>query len=97
METITSDFAEPSIVTARRAVIYRMATAELICPFGLKALDLLKGQGFEVEEHLLRTREETDAFKAEHGVSTTPQVWIAKERIGGHDDLRRHLGLSVTT
>ncbi|MDZ4052838.1 MAG: MauE/DoxX family redox-associated membrane protein, partial [Phenylobacterium sp.] len=41
------------------------------------------------------SREETDAFKAEHGVATTPQVFIAGELIGGHDDLRRHLGLKV--
>lgn len=95
METITIDFAKPSTVIARRAIIYRMATAEHICPFGLKALDLLKRQGFEVEDHLLRTREETDAFKTEHGVKTTPQVWISGQRIGGHDDLRRHFGLSV--
>ena len=95
MEAITIDFAKPSTATARRAIIYRMATAEHICPFGLKALDLLKRQGFEVEDHILRTREETDAFKAEHDVKTTPQVWISGQRIGGHDDLRRHLGLSI--
>src|SRR3546814_12673002 len=37
----------------------------------------------------------TDAFKAKHGVATTPQTFIEGERIGGHDDLRRHLGLKV--
>ncbi|WP_236641385.1 MauE/DoxX family redox-associated membrane protein [Paracoccus aeridis] len=79
----------------RRAVIYRMMTPQHICPSGLKALDLLRRNGFEVEDHPLRTREETDAFKARHGVPTTPQVWIGGERIGGHDDLRRHLGLKV--
>ena len=95
MTTITTDFAKPRAASACRAVIYRMATAEHVCPFGLKALDLLKRQGFEVEDHLLTTREETDAFKAQHDVKTTPQVWIEGQRIGGHDDLRRHLGLTV--
>lgn len=95
MTTITTNPVDQGAATARRAVIYRMATAEHICPFGLKALDLLKRYGFEVEDHPLRTREETDAFKAQHGVATTPQVWIENERIGGHDDLRRHLGLVV--
>ena len=95
MATITTEFAEPRAATARRAVIYRMLTAQHICPSGLKALDLLKRRGFDVEDHPLRTREETDAFKAEHGVKTTPQVWIGGERIGGHDDLRRHFGLAV--
>ena len=89
--------ADPGAATAtdRRAVIYRMVTPQHICPSGLKALDLLRRNGFEVEDHPLRTREETDAFKTRHGVPTTPQVWIGGERIGGHDDLRRHLGLRV--
>jgi glutaredoxin len=65
------------------------------CPFGLKAKDLLQRQGYEVEDHWLRTREETDAFKAEHGVKTTPQTFIRGERIGGYDDLRRFFDKSV--
>ena len=80
---------------ARKAVIYRMLTPQHVCPSGLKALDLLKRHGFAVEDHPILTREATDAFKAEHGVKTTPQVWIDGTRIGGHDDLRRHLGLAV--
>jgi glutaredoxin len=79
----------------RKAVIYRMVTPDHLCPSGLKALHLLRRHGFEVEDHPLRTREATDAFKAEQGVKTTPQVWIEGQRIGGHDDLRRHLGLAV--
>lgn len=66
-----------------------------VCPFGLKALHLLKSRGYEVEDRHLTTREETDAFKAEAGVKTTPQVFIDGQRIGGHDDLRRFLGLRV--
>ncbi|MEH3041221.1 MAG: glutaredoxin domain-containing protein [Sphingomonas paucimobilis] len=66
-----------------------------ICPFGLKAHDLLRRKGFAVEDHPLTTRAETDAFKAAHGVKTTPQIFIAGQRIGGYDDLRRHLGLRV--
>jgi len=65
------------------------------CPYGLKALDLLRRRGFVVEDHPLTTREETDAFKAAHGVKTTPQTFIDGKRIGGYDDLRRHLGLRV--
>ena len=66
-----------------------------VCPFGLKALHLLKSRGYVVEDRHLTTREETDAFKAEVGVKTTPQVFIDGQRIGGHDDLRRFLGLRV--
>ncbi|WP_354300436.1 MULTISPECIES: glutaredoxin [unclassified Sphingomonas] len=65
------------------------------CPYGLKALDLLRRKGFAVDDLHLTTREETDAFKAAQGVRTTPQVFIDGVRIGGYDDLRRHLGMSV--
>lgn len=85
----------PGGKAAPRAVIYRMRTAQHVCPSGLKALDLLRRHGFAVEDHPLPTREATDAFKAAHGVATTPQVWIEGARIGGHDDLRRHFGLKV--
>lgn len=82
--------------TARpRATLYRMVMPAHRCPFGLKARHLLRRKGFDVEDHLLTTRAEVDAFKAEHGVQTTPQVFIDGARIGGYDDLRRYLGLRV--
>lgn len=95
MTSMTTDHPDTHSAAASRAVIYRMVMPEHICPSGLKALDLLKRRGFEVEDHPLRSRDETDAFKARHGVQTTPQVWIGGDRIGGHDALRRHLGLAV--
>lgn len=79
----------------KSATIYRMVMPEHTCPYGLKAKDLLRRQGYEVEDHWLRTREETDAFKAKHGVKTTPQTFIGGERIGGYDDLRRFFGKTV--
>lgn len=79
----------------RTATLYRMVMPKHICPYGVKVKHLLESKGYKVEDHWLRTREETDAFKAEHGVKTTPQVFIGGERIGGHDDTRRHLGLKV--
>jgi glutaredoxin len=77
------------------AVLYRMVTPEHICPFGLQSRDLLRRQGYCVEDHPLRSRAETDAFKARHDVKTTPQTFINGARIGGYDDLRRHFGLKV--
>ncbi len=77
------------------ATIHRMVMERHVCPWGLKALHLLKSHGFEVEDRWLTTRAETDAFQAEHGVKTTPQIFIDGQRIGGHDDLRRYLGLKV--
>ena len=80
---------------SKAAVLYRMVMPEHSCPWGLKARHLLKSKGYEVEDHWLTTREETDAFKAEHAVKTTPQTFIDGRRIGGYDDLRRFLGLKV--
>jgi glutaredoxin len=77
----------------KRAKLYRMVTPEHVCPFGVKALDLLERRGFEVEDNHVKTRAETDAFKAEQQVMTTPQTFIAGQRVGGYDDLRRYLGL----
>ena len=79
-------------MAARKAVLYRMVMPQHTCPYGLKAKDLLERQGFEVEDHLLTTREETDRFKAEHQVKSTPQTFINGERVGGFDDLQRHFG-----
>ncbi|MCE6957917.1 glutaredoxin [Cereibacter sphaeroides] len=80
---------------ARTASLHRMVTPEHTCPYGLKSLDLLKRAGYAVEDHHLRSRAETDAFKAEHQVETTPQTFIDGRRIGGYDDLRRFLGKPV--
>jgi len=63
-----------------------------LCPFGLKSKSLLEREGYTVEDHHLTTREETDAFKQEHGVDTTPQTWLSGQRVGGYDELRVALG-----
>lgn len=79
----------------KTATLYRMVMPGHTCPYGLKSRHLLRSRGYEVDDRWLTTREETDAFKAEHGVKTTPQTFIGGKRIGGHDDLRRHFGLKV--
>jgi glutaredoxin len=84
------------MTTAKKtAVLHRMVMPDHTCPYGLKARHLLQSRGYAVEDHHLTTREETDRFKAEHGVRTTPQTFIDGERIGGYDDLRRFFGLKV--
>jgi len=81
---------------AQHATLYRMVMKDHLCPFGLKAKHRLEAEGYDLEDHWLRTREETDAFRATHGVETTPQVWIGAERIGGYEALRAWLGDPVT-
>ena len=80
----------------RQATLYRMVMENHVCPYGLKAKDLLRRQGFIIEDKWLTSREATDNFKAEHGVQTTPQTFIGGNRIGGYDDLRRFFGKAVT-
>ena len=73
---------------AKTAKLYRMVMDKHVCPYGIKSKWLLERNGFTVEDHHLTTREQTDAFKEEHGVRTTPQTFINGERIGGYDDLK---------
>lgn len=75
----------------RKATLYRMVLPDHTCPFGVRAKALLESEGFAIDEHILRSRAEVDAFEAEHEVDTTPQVFIDGERIGGSDDLERYL------
>ena len=35
---------------AKTAQLYRMHTDEHLCPFGLKSKDLLKHEGYEIED-----------------------------------------------
>lgn len=75
----------------KSAILYRMILPDHTCPFGVRAKAMLEDNDFDVDDRILRSREEVDAFKNEHGVATTPQVFIDGERIGGSDDLERYL------
>ena len=79
----------------KQATLYRMVMEDHRCPYGLKSKDLLERQGFDVDDHHLTTRAETEAFKKQHAVDTTPQAWIGDQRIGGYDALREHFGETV--
>ena len=57
----------------KTAVLHRMVMPDHICPYGQKSLWLLRRKGYAVQDHHLKTRAETDAFKALHGVDTPPR------------------------
>lgn len=76
----------------RTATLYRMVMDKHVCPYGIKSKWLLKRHGFDVDDHWLTTREQTDAVKERFGVETTPQTLIDGTRIGGYDALRVHFG-----
>jgi glutaredoxin 3 len=68
-----------------------MVLPEETCPFGLRAKQLLEDNDFVIDDRLLRSRDEVDAFEQEQHVETTPLIFIGDERIGGSDDLERYL------
>ena len=76
---------------AEPATLYRMILPDHTCPFGVRAKAMLEQAGYQVDDRILASREEVDAFKAEHGVDTTPQVFIGGERVGGSDALEAYL------
>jgi len=78
-------------MSQRKATLYRMKLPTHECPYGLLAKRMLEDAGYEIDEHVLTTREEVDAFQAENHVSTTPQVFIGGNRIGGSEELSVYL------
>ena len=75
----------------KTATLYRMVLPDHVCPFGVRAKQMLDDAGFAVDDKILSSRAEVDAFKDEHDVATTPQIFIDGERIGGSDDLEQYL------
>ena len=68
-----------------------MVLPDHTCPFGVRAKEMLEQADFEVDDRILGSRDEVDAFKAEQGVATTPQIFVNEERIGGSDELATYL------
>ena len=75
----------------KQATLFRMVLPDHECPFGRRAKDMLEAAGYTIDEHILATRAEVDAYKAKEGVATTPQVFIGGKRIGGSDKLEAFL------
>ncbi|SFE89264.1 MauE/DoxX family redox-associated membrane protein [Roseivivax sediminis] len=97
----TTDIDSPEAARAssrgdgKTASLYRMSMPGHLCPFGLKSKALLEWKGYKVDDHLLTSRPEIDAFKEAHGVQTTPQAWIDGDRVGGFSELKERFGFRV--
>ena len=78
--------------TSKTATLYRTVMPEHICSHGLRCKDLLKRQGFKVDDQHLTSRSEVEALKARYNVATVPQIFIDETRIGGFDDLLEYFG-----
>ena len=57
------------------------------CPYGEKAISLLKKKNIDFEDHIFSSKQEEENFKNKHKVKTTPQIFIKGKRIGGYSDL----------
>jgi glutaredoxin 3 len=75
----------------KTATLYRMILSDHTCPYGVRAKELLEEHGFQVDDKILSSRKQVDDFEAEHGVDTTPQIFIGGELIGGCDALEQYL------
>ena len=75
----------------KKATLYRMVLDDHDCPFGRRAKEMLEAAGYQIDEHILATRDDVDAYKEKEGVATTPQVFIDGKRIGGSDALEAYL------
>jgi len=78
-------------MSKRTATLYRMKLPDHECPYGLLAKRMLEDAGYELDDRLLTSRDEVDAFEEEQGVETTPQIFIDGERIGGSEELASYL------
>jgi len=78
----------------REIILYRMKLPDHECPYGLLAKRMLEDANMDFDDRLLTSRDEVDAFKEEHAVDTTPQIFIDGERIGGSEELASYLETS---
>jgi glutaredoxin len=74
-----------------KATLTRMILPDHTCPFGVRAKEMLEAAGYDVDDRILKSREEVDAFERDHNIRTTPLIEIDGETIGGSDDLERYL------
>jgi len=77
----------------KEATITRMVTPDHLCPWGIKAWDLLKRNGYKITDHHLESMDANARYKEETGYDETPQISINGTPLGGYDALREHLGL----
>ncbi len=75
--------------------LYRMSMPEHECPWGLKAVKLLKDKQLPFEDIKLQSRSAVDEFKAKYQVATTPQIFFDGDWIGGYTDLAARLEVSA--
>ena len=72
--------------------LYRMELPDHFCPSGLKLKSYLEKKRVDFTDHPLKSRNEVDSLKDELGVTTTPQLVIDNQVIGGYEASLEHFG-----
>lgn len=94
---MTTTIAKTPTNIAQPVRLYRMVTPDHQCPWGLRAVTLLQQKGIEFEDIHLISSDAVAAFKVEHQVPTTPQIFFGDERIGGYSDLASYFDVDAET
>lgn len=95
MKSLNANTQQQSAAVDGIVRVYRMLTPEHECPWGVRAIQLLTEKGIQFEDHLLRSREAVDEFKAKYNVATTPQIFFDDQRIGGYTDLAAYFDVAA--
>lgn len=78
----------------RRATFDRITVPDHVCPFGVRARELLRQAGYADDDRTLTTSAAVDALKAELRIETTPQIFIDEAHIGGSDALEAYRAIA---
>ena len=78
-------------MTSRTAILHRMVLADHECPFGVRAKAMLEQAGYTVDDQILSTRAEVEAFKEKESVPTTPVTFIDSTRYATSEALAEYL------
>jgi glutaredoxin len=95
MKSLNANTQQQSIAVDGTVRVYRILTPDHECPWGIRAIKLLTEKGIKFEDHLLRSREAVDEFKAQYNVATTPQIFFGEQRIGGYTDLAAYFDVAA--
>lgn len=68
-----------------------MVLPDHICPFGVRAKQMLEQAGYAVDDQQITSREQVDKFMASEGVSTTPVIFIDGTRFATSEELEEFL------
>jgi len=65
------------------------------CPWGKKAVQLLRTKKVDFQDHIFASSADEEAFKAQWSVKTTPQIFLNEKRIGGYEELADYYDINI--